>query len=98
MLALCNKHKGMLSKIFCSIIVHICILQQLLLKQRQLKFEVLPHPPYILDLAALDYRIFWQLNEACVDKDVPVMMKLWLQCLPGFDHRWKLSSQMGSED
>jgi len=61
MLALHNKRRDMLSKgVFCSIIVHICILQQLLLKQLGSWNLSAPTSPYILELATLDYHMFLQ--------------------------------------
>jgi hypothetical protein len=47
----------------------------------QLKFELLAHPPYSLDLAPLGYHMFGPLNKPCMDEDLPVMTKLWTQCV-----------------
>jgi histone-lysine N-methyltransferase SETMAR len=52
---------------------------------RQLKFELLPHPPYSLDLAPSDYHMFGPTKKPCMDKDLPVLMKLRTQCIRGFD-------------
>jgi hypothetical protein len=60
----------------------------------QLMFELLAHPTYSLDLhwivTCLDHQ-----NKPCMDKDLPVVMNLWTQCVCGFDNNKKRSSQMG---
>jgi hypothetical protein len=52
---------------------------------RQLKFELLPHPAYSLDLAALGYDMFVSLKEAlhgwrfASDEEVKDAVHMWLQ-------------------
>jgi hypothetical protein len=42
---------------------------------RNLKFEILPHPPYSLDLAPCDFQAFGPLKEALGDRRLSVMKK-----------------------
>jgi hypothetical protein len=93
-LALCNKHRGFLSR--GVLLLHSNTLPHFMTATieaiRQLKFELLPHSPFSPDLAPSDYHMSYY--KSCVYEDLPVVMKLKMWCMHSFNYSQKLSLQM----